>query len=277
MTLVGIHIISSIATFLSKLMKSILLCHKRVNLNYADQQLTKAFLLTFHLVIPVIDSLENAIYSINRDAPSINALCERLLNSLDTRFSYLLESPLHLAATALHPTVKLSFTDNASYTAPRKKFVCNSTLVNRKLKELLPSDHNANPLLTSSQHRRITPSSASGSRDYNTTKKPKLLDYSSVSLDAVPTTSSGAHTELQSYFDQPRIRVDPVQFWAERNKTDLSQLALQLFSIPSRSAPVERLFSNAGLVLSQRRSRLSSSRVEQLLFSKQLNNCTFLQ
>lgn len=38
-------------------------------------------------VIPVIDSLENAL---NRSRAAINALCER--NSLQQRFSYLLDS-----------------------------------------------------------------------------------------------------------------------------------------------------------------------------------------
>ena len=43
-------------------------------------------------------------------------------------------------------------------------------------------------------------------------------------------------------------------------------LALQLFSTPSNSAPIERLFSKAGFVLNQRRTRLNSLQLEQLLF-----------
>ena len=117
---------------------------------------------TFHRVIPVIDSLENALHSINWDAACINALCERLLNSLDKRFSYLLESRLHIAATALDPSVKLSFADNASSTQPGKKFIFDSSLVKRKLKELLPSD------VTNCRTQQLP---------QNTTKKPRLLDY----------------------------------------------------------------------------------------------------
>ena len=66
------------------------------------------------------------------------------------------------------------------------------------------------------------------------------------SVDDVP-------TELQTFFDQPRLDldIDPVKYWAQRNETSLSKCALQLFSVPCSSAPVERLFSKAGIVLSQ--------------------------
>ena len=52
------------------------------------------------------------------------------------------------------------------------------------------------------------------------------------------------------------------------NESPLKKLALELFSIPSSSAPVERLFSKAGIILNQRRTRLSSSSIEELLAFK---------
>lgn len=67
---------------------------------------------TSNRVIPVIDSLENALIEHTRDVASINALCEMLLTSLRKRFQYLLHSPIHQAATALDPRIKFSFTDH---------------------------------------------------------------------------------------------------------------------------------------------------------------------
>ena len=64
-----------------------------------------------------------------------------------------------------------------------------------------------------------------------------------------------ADTELQTLFDQPRLDVNPIVFWSERKETKLSNVALQLFSVPCSSAPVERLFSKAGVILNQRRNR----------------------
>jgi hypothetical protein len=145
---------------------------------------------TISQVIPVIDSLENALKSINKDTASINALCESLTNSLEKRFSYLLDSSVHLAATALDPTIKLSFTDNNK---PGKKFTVDSSIVKRKLQQMLPETED-NVLLVSSEPE---PS-----------KKRRLLDFSSVSLDcSTCTSSSGLNIELQSYFDQPQIKV----------------------------------------------------------------------
>ena len=67
---------------------------------------------TSNCLIPVIDSLENALLQANREHPAINAMCERLLSSLQRWFSFLLNSEIYLAATALDPHMKLSFTDN---------------------------------------------------------------------------------------------------------------------------------------------------------------------
>ena len=138
--------------------------------------------------------------------------------------------------------IKLSFTNN---TKPRKKIVFNSSIVKRKLKQLLfesEVDVQVNPV-------SLQPEPA---------KKSRLLDFSSVSLDACFTYSSGLDIKLQSYFDQPQVKADPIQFWSERNTTSLSTLGLQLFSIPSSSAPVKCLFSKGVFVLNQRRMRLNS-------------------
>ena len=52
---------------------------------------------TINRVIPVVDSLENALESINTESASINALCQCLINSLESRFAYLMMSSVHLA------------------------------------------------------------------------------------------------------------------------------------------------------------------------------------
>ena len=206
---------------------------------------------TCNRVIPVIDSLENALLCIDRSNPAINALCERLVTSLQQRFSYLLESSIHQVATLLDPSIKLSFTDHSD---ERKFFVFSSTEVKSKARELLPVEQT----LTSS----LAPVEASESPK---SKKPKLMDFSTVTINTASTASCG---ELQHYLDQPVVNVKAVEYWAERKITPLSTLALQLLSVPSSSAPVERLFSKAGFLLSQRRTRLSSMKLEQLLFLK---------
>ena len=89
---------------------------------------------TCNRVIPVVDSLENAIKSVNRKNAAINAMCETLRISLERRFSYLLQSAIHQAATALDPRVKLAFTNN---TTDGKFFIFQSTTVKKNIQELL--------------------------------------------------------------------------------------------------------------------------------------------
>ena len=64
---------------------------------------------TCNRVIPVIDSLKNALLIVDRSNPAINTRCKRLLTSLQQHFPYLLESSIHQVA------ILLSFTDHSSF------------------------------------------------------------------------------------------------------------------------------------------------------------------
>ena len=201
-------------------------------------------------VIPIIDSLENALMQSRSDMASINALCQRLLTSLRGRFGYLLDSPIHKAATAIDPRVKLSFTDHQK---EGKVFIFSSHDVKESIKGLI---HLCPQVVSTTIEQPVL------------AKKPKLLDFSSISDHSHSGTMNDVEIELQVYLDQSRVDINPIKFWAERKETPLSLLALKLLSVPCSSAPVERLFSKAGIVLSQRRTRTSSSKLEKLIFLK---------
>ena len=97
------------------------------------------------------------------------------------------------------------------------------------------------------------------------------MDFSTNSQSETSTSLyNEVEVELQPYLDNPTMDMKPIAFWSDRKETDLSKLALQLLSVPSSSAPVERLFSKAGILLSQRRTRINSVRLEQLLFLSEL-------
>lgn len=208
---------------------------------------------TTNRVIPVVDSLENALRSISRDSAAKNALCECLLNSLQKHFFYLLDSSLHQAATALDPRVKLTFTDN-SPASSGKIFNFKSSVVKEKVKELLPE---------ADQTVTITGTVDGGAEP---SRKKSLLDFSSASQR--PNVTNVLDAEIETYFSHLTLDIHPLKFWTEKRDSLLHTLALQLLSVPCSSASVERLFSKAGIVLSQRRSRLQSSLIEQLLFFK---------
>uniref|UniRef100_A0A1I7YKI3 Dimer_Tnp_hAT domain-containing protein n=1 Tax=Steinernema glaseri TaxID=37863 RepID=A0A1I7YKI3_9BILA len=77
--------------------------------------------------------------------------------------------------------------------------------------------------------------------------------------------------EVNDYFAiQPDLDCDPYEFWASQAAQIkfplLKSLAYGHLSCPATSAESERLFSAAGLTITDLRSRLSCETVEKLLF-----------
>ena len=104
---------------------------------------------------------------------AINALCEHLLNSLEQRFGYLKDSPLHQAATVLDPNINLSFTDNNE---EGKVFTFTSSEVKRSVKGLLPESVFSAPLTPGLS--AVACSHDDGAQPKK--KKPRLMDFCSI-------------------------------------------------------------------------------------------------
>lgn len=86
----------------------------------------------------------------------------------------------------------------------------------------------------------------------------------------VGTPQSIAITEVDRYLKQnpAHLSIDPLLWWRE-NKIDfpyISEIVQETFCIMATSVPCERVFSKAGLILSDRRASLSANKVKQLLF-----------
>ena len=101
------------------------------------------------------------------------------------------------------------------------------------------------------------------------TAHPKNLeDHKIQRAKATTDELSTVSSDQKIMLDQPRLDVDPIKFWCQRKKSELSVVVIRLLSVPCSSAPVERLFSKAGSILSQRRSRIASTKLEKLVFIK---------
>ena len=71
--------------------------------------------------------------------------------------------------------------------------------------------------------------------------------------------------------------VDPMEFWIENEKIhpSLCPLACDLLTIPASSAPVEKVFSTAGIITSGKRNRLNDQTLErEILLKKNKYTCT---
>lgn len=62
--------------------------------------------------------------------------------------------------------------------------------------------------------------------------------------------------------------MDPLKWWSERKHIypRLYEMMKRRLCVPATSVPSERVFSKAGQILTQRRSRLTTSKVEKNIF-----------
>jgi len=80
--------------------------------------------------------------------------------------------------------------------------------------------------------------------------------------------------EIQKYMQEKVLynKSNPLQFWKDAEATDkypnLRKLAKKYLCIPATSAPTERLFSSAGLVITKKRNRLNDDIAEDCIFLK---------
>jgi hypothetical protein len=82
---------------------------------------------------------------------------------------------------------------------------------------------------------------------------------------------SSVDNELRSYLLMEQRKVsDPVQFWMSQEQAmpQMSQLALDVFSVTATSAPIERVFSHAGIATHGRRNRLEADSLNAELIMK---------
>ena len=75
--------------------------------------------------------------------------------------------------------------------------------------------------------------------------------------------------ELRLYMDEPvDAKVDAVQYWqfVQPRYPMLTKIAFALLFIPATSVPCERMFSRAGFLLDDLRTRLKPEDVNQMIF-----------
>nr|CAI5833763.1 unnamed protein product [Callosobruchus analis]CAI5841063.1 unnamed protein product [Callosobruchus analis] len=80
--------------------------------------------------------------------------------------------------------------------------------------------------------------------------------------------------DIKAYLNLPTIPLEnnPITFWSNYNASDLATLVKRYLSIVGSSVPSERIFSQAGSILTQIRNRLNGKHLSQLLFLQSLDS-----
>ncbi|TWW55972.1 hypothetical protein D4764_09G0010220 [Takifugu flavidus] len=96
-----------------------------------------------------------------------------------------------------------------------------------------------------------------------------LLDNYVESQHRTSSASANAAVEIQRYLKEQILTraKDPLKYWVAR-KTLYPKLSCKYLCIPSSSVPCERIFSKAGELVIQKRSRLKPATVEKIFLNK---------
>lgn len=73
--------------------------------------------------------------------------------------------------------------------------------------------------------------------------------------------------ELEAYLNDP-IKSNFSEYWYRAQMNQLKKLVVRAASVQASSAPIERVFSCAGIIMSSRRARLSEQLFKDLVFLK---------
>lgn len=91
------------------------------------------------------------------------------------------------------------------------------------------------------------------------------------------TALSSAIVEVNRYLDERVIRMkeDPLQWWYLNKNIYpiLAKVVKKNFCMVATSVPCERIFSKTGLIITDRRTRLKTQKVQQLIFLNANDDC----
>lgn len=84
--------------------------------------------------------------------------------------------------------------------------------------------------------------------------------------------TNGFCSEIKNYVNSNVIplKYDPIEYWQSQINHILRDIVLKYISIIDTSIPSERLFSKAGLIITETRNCLEGKRLSKLLFLNSL-------
>ncbi|XP_049306269.1 uncharacterized protein LOC125776758 [Bactrocera dorsalis] len=122
---------------------------------------------------------------------------------------------------------------------------------------------------------RIAASSSNDNREEPSASKsvkiPQIYEFLTEKLSSkVKSNRADAIITLREYTEKPNepLDVDPLEYWKTRSTEMKSMqiMACKYLCIPATSTESERMFSKAGELVSDRRTRLKEKNVDMLLF-----------
>jgi hAT family C-terminal dimerisation region/Domain of unknown function (DUF4413) len=181
-----------------------------------------------------------------KDHPSLSKMFNSGWSKLDKYYQLTEETPVYIAALVLNPRFKWQYINN---NWGKKKWISKSKKMMQDLWELYKPQ---------------------GSQMEQKEPEPKTSNQFLLFLNEQDGDIEVIEDEYAHYCAQPVIKglYDSRDWWLQpaqqQQYPHLSQLALEILSIPAMSAEPERIFSATKLILTDSRNRLSMKMIEAL-------------
>ncbi|XP_018406811.1 PREDICTED: zinc finger BED domain-containing protein 4-like [Cyphomyrmex costatus] len=220
----------------------------------ATKEMSGEHYVTKSKVIPILGCIDSALKAFNL-SNDVELLRSNLLCELDKRFGNIETNSIYAIATLLDPRFKnVVFKSKVCIKMAKTKLLCECE----------------NPYVESNNSEENTELIELNNEISNSDTDTLWATFDqTIEETGTDSISSSAKRELQRYLHSKVIhrKYNPLTWWTtegRRNYPNLEQVALQYLCIPATSVPSERVFSKAGQILSDRRTRLQPKHVNML-------------
>lgn len=199
------------------------------------------------------------------DCRGIQTMITEILTSLDKRFQFVIEEKQLMVATLLDPRFKDRFMP------PEVRHYVYEWLVDEVLELMKRNEEVQNEI----PMKRFAAGDLQSPQSTVWDAFDQVIQGShATKTKDVPVSDSGDNNRasiqqiIRVYVGEPTINrlLDPLKWWAENGVKKLAPVARKFLCPPPTSVPSERLFSGAGHIYTDHRSRLAADKAEKLMF-----------
>jgi hAT family C-terminal dimerisation region len=239
---------------------------------------------TVSMVVPAIVHILHHLKQMNANVSLLKKLINQLDQSINIRFAGIIKrlllqpildsdpfnDPLYFVATLLDPKFKFRWIYLMNY-APSMQSKIKHAMLNLVLDEC-ERNRNRQMNQSHSQHSSLNSNETSGQGVTNT-KKRKLFQYDDDDDEgSLSTNPELSPTDELSIYLNDSNRISSLSSWKTKCPSSLTAVVKQVFSVQASSAPIERVFSQSGLVMSPGRTSMRDELFQSLVFLRVNHN-----
>ncbi len=238
--------------------------------------------VTASLVVPSVVHMMEHIKIIKPNVSFLKKMCVQLEESINRRFAGIVKrlsqqivltsdpfsDPIYFICAVLDPEFKFYWLNQMNY-KPTSESQMKQTLIHMILDEcernIDTSLDNTLPIQSSLLSTSVRNSHATQSIGTSIIKKRKLFQYDNDDRNLSVDPPINPMNEIDAYINDP-MRTKFSSYWKNSQLFSLKNVVKRVFSIQASSAPIERAFSQAGVIMSPRRTSMREEVFRNLVF-----------